>query len=72
MAGLAQIRPGTLLDIAGAVEDRVLRAGSVLLRITPGGVGRNLHEEPSVFNFEPMPSQCDFAAWDDPGGGTHP
>jgi len=53
MAGLAQIRPGnTLLDIAGAVEDRVLEGGfSVVEDYTGHGVGRNLHEEPSVFNF---------------------
>jgi methionyl aminopeptidase len=53
MAGLAQIRSGnTLLDIAGAVEDRVLEGGfSVVEDYTGHGVGRNLHEEPSVFNF---------------------
>ncbi len=53
MAGLAQIRAGnTLLDIAGAVEDHV-RANhfSVVEDYTGHGVGRNLHEEPSVFNF---------------------
>ena len=53
MAGLAQIRAGnTLLDIAGAVEDRVHEGGfSVVEDYTGHGVGRNLHEEPSVFNF---------------------
>ena len=53
MAGLAQIRSGnTLLDIAGAVEDRVHEGGfSVVEDYTGHGVGRNLHEEPSVFNF---------------------
>lgn len=53
MAGLAQIRSGnTLLDIAGAVEDRVHQGGfSVVEDYTGHGVGRNLHEEPSVFNF---------------------
>ncbi|GCE64352.1 type I methionyl aminopeptidase [cyanobiont of Ornithocercus magnificus] len=53
MAGLKQIRPGnTLLDIAGAIEDHVLTNGfSVVEDYTGHGVGRNLHEEPSVFNF---------------------
>ena len=53
LAGLAQIRAGnTLLDIAGAVEDRVREDGfSVVEDYTGHGVGRNLHEEPSVFNF---------------------
>ena len=53
MAGLAQIRAGnTLLDIAGAVEDHVLaNQFSVVEDYTGHGVGRNLHEEPSVFNF---------------------
>ena len=53
MAGLAKIKAGnTLLDIAGAVEDHVLANGySVVEDYTGHGVGRNLHEEPSVFNF---------------------
>ena len=53
MAGLAQIRAGnTLLDIAGAVEDHVkANQFSVVEDYTGHGVGRNLHEEPSVFNF---------------------
>ena len=53
MAGLAQIKAGnTLLDIAGAVEDHVRANGfSVVEDYTGHGVGRNLHEEPSVFNF---------------------
>jgi len=53
MAGLGQIRAGrTLLDIAGAVQDRVEADGfSVVEDYTGHGVGRNLHEEPSVFNF---------------------
>ncbi|MFM7325883.1 MAG: type I methionyl aminopeptidase [Nodosilinea sp.] len=51
-AGIAQVRPGnTLLDIAGAIEDSVLSAGfSVVEGFTCHGVGRNLHEAPSVFN----------------------
>jgi methionyl aminopeptidase len=53
MAGLSKIRAGnTLLDIAGAVEDHVKAHGySVVEDYTRHGVGRNLHEEPSVFNF---------------------
>ena len=53
MAGLSQVKAGnTLLDIAGAVEDHVKANGfSVVEDYTGHGVGRNLHEEPSVFNF---------------------
>ena len=53
MAGLSQIRAGnTLLNIAGAVEDHVkANQFSVVEDYTGHGVGRNLHEEPSVFNF---------------------
>ena len=53
MAGLSQVKAGnTLLDIAGAVEDHVKSNGfSVVEDYTGHGVGRNLHEEPSVFNF---------------------
>ena len=53
MAGLNQVKAGnTLLDIAGAVEDHVNANGfSVVEDYTGHGVGRNLHEEPSVFNF---------------------
>tara|TARA_Y100000589_G_scaffold258362_1_gene247696 strand:+ start:630 stop:1469 length:840 start_codon:yes stop_codon:yes gene_type:complete len=52
-AGLKKIRSGnTLLDIAGAIEDVVIKNGfSVVEDYTGHGVGRNLHEEPSVFNF---------------------
>jgi methionyl aminopeptidase len=53
MQGLRQIKAGnTLLDIAGAVQDHVEANGfSVVEDYTGHGVGRNLHEEPSVFNF---------------------
>ena len=53
MAGQNQVKAGnTLLDIAGAVEDHVKANGfSVVEDYTGHGVGRNLHEEPSVFNF---------------------
>ena len=52
-AGLNKIKAGnTLLDIAGAIEDIVKKNGfSVVEDYTGHGVGRNLHEEPSVFNF---------------------
>ena len=52
-AGLSKIKEGnTLLDIAGAVEDVVVSNDfSVVEDYTGHGVGANLHEEPSVFNF---------------------
>ena len=53
MGGLAQVRAGnTLLDIAGAVQDHVEAQGyAVVEDYTGHGIGRNLHEEPSVFNY---------------------
>lgn len=52
-AGIEQVKAGnTLLDVAGAIEDCVHRYGySVVEDFTGHGVGRNLHEPPSVFNF---------------------
>lgn len=52
-AGIAQVKAGNdLLDIAGAIEDYVHKQGySVVENYTGHGVGRNLHEEPAVFNF---------------------
>ena len=52
-AGIKQVKPGnTLLDIAGAIEDSVkANRFSVVEEFTGHGVGRNLHEEPAVFNF---------------------
>ncbi len=52
-SGLSKIKSGiTLLDVAGAIEDVVNSNGfSVVEDYTGHGVGRNLHEEPSVFNF---------------------
>ena len=52
-AGMKRIKDGnTLLDIAGAVQDHVEANGyAVVEDYTGHGVGRNLHEEPSVFNF---------------------
>ena len=50
---IAQVKAGAhLLDLAGAVEDHVKGSGfSVVEEYTGHGVGRNLHEDPSVFNF---------------------
>jgi methionyl aminopeptidase len=52
-AGIDRVKAGNyLLDIAGAIEDVVKANGySVVEDYTGHGVGRNLHEEPSVFNF---------------------
>lgn len=51
--GIEQVKPDNyLLDIAGAIEDHVKASGySVVEDYTGHGVGRNLHEAPSVFNF---------------------
>ncbi|MCS6812741.1 MAG: type I methionyl aminopeptidase [Cyanobacteria bacterium] len=51
--GIEQVKAGNcLLDIAGAVQDHVEAHGYVVVEDYTGhGVGRNLHEEPSVFNF---------------------
>jgi methionyl aminopeptidase len=53
MKGLARIKAGnTLFDIASAVQDHVEAHGyAVVEDYTGHGVGRNLHEEPSVFNY---------------------
>lgn len=50
--GIEQVKAGNqLMDIAGAVEDYVNANGfSVVEQYTGHGVGRNLHEAPSVFN----------------------
>jgi methionyl aminopeptidase len=51
--GIERVKAGAyLLDLAGAIQDHVEAAGfSVVEEFTGHGVGRNLHEEPSVFNF---------------------
>lgn len=51
--GIEQVKPGAyLLDLAGAIEDYVKASGfKVVEDYTGHGVGRNLHEEPSVFNY---------------------
>ncbi|MGH2415389.1 MAG: type I methionyl aminopeptidase, partial [Microcystaceae cyanobacterium] len=51
--GIAQVKAGNdLMTIAGAIEDHVkANKFTVVEDFTGHGVGRNLHEEPSVFNF---------------------
>lgn len=50
--GIEQVKAGNyLMDIAGAIQDYVEKNGfSVVENFVGHGVGRNLHEEPSVFN----------------------
>jgi methionyl aminopeptidase len=50
--GIAQVKAGNcLLDIAGAIQDHAEQHGfRIVEEFTGHGVGRNLHEEPSVFN----------------------
>ncbi|VEP18479.1 Methionine aminopeptidase C [Hyella patelloides LEGE 07179] len=51
--GIEQVKAGNfLLDVAGAIEDHAKGNGySVVEEYTGHGVGKNLHEPPSVFNF---------------------
>lgn len=51
--GIEEVKAGAyLMDIAGAVQDCIEGHGfSVLENYTGHGIGRNMHEEPSVFNF---------------------
>jgi methionyl aminopeptidase len=51
--GIEQVKAGNyLMDLAGAIQDHVEANGfSIVEDFTGHGVGRNLHEEPSVFNF---------------------
>lgn len=51
--GIEQVKAGNyLMDIAGAIQDWVEANGFAIVEdFTGHGVGRNLHEEPSVFNF---------------------
>jgi methionyl aminopeptidase len=51
--GIEQVKAGNyLLDIAGAIQDHAEANGfKVVEEFTGHGVGRNLHEEPSVFNI---------------------
>lgn len=50
--GIEQVKAGNyLMDLAGAIQDHVSANGfKVVEDFTGHGVGRNLHEEPSVFN----------------------
>ncbi|NET43088.1 type I methionyl aminopeptidase [Okeania sp. SIO2B3] len=50
--GIEQVKAGAyLLDLAGAIQDHVEANGfRIVEEFTGHGVGRNLHEEPSVFN----------------------
>ncbi|MEL4897561.1 type I methionyl aminopeptidase [Crocosphaera sp. Alani8] len=52
-AGINEVKAGKYLaDIAGAIEDVVKTYGySVVEGYTGHGVGKNLHEEPPVFNY---------------------
>lgn len=51
--GIEQVKAGNyLMDIAGAIQDHVEANNFVVVEnFTGHGVGRNLHEEPSVFNY---------------------
>jgi len=51
--GIEQVKAGNyLMDLAGAIQDCVVANGfSIVEDFTGHGVGRNLHEEPSAFNF---------------------
>lgn len=51
--GIEQVKAGNyLIDLAGAIQDHVEANGFCIVEdFTGHGVGRNLHEEPSVFNF---------------------
>ncbi|EFA68420.1 type I methionyl aminopeptidase [Cylindrospermopsis raciborskii S07] len=52
-AGIEQVKADAhLADIAGGIEDYVKTTGfNVVEQFTGHGVGRNLHEEPAVFNY---------------------
>ncbi len=51
--GIEQVKAGAyLLDIAGAIEDHAKAHNFSIVEVFTGhGVGRNLHEEPHVFNY---------------------
>ena len=52
-AGIAQVRPGARLgDIGAAIERHAKKQGYSVVREYCGhGIGREMHEEPSVLNF---------------------
>ena len=51
--GIKMVKPGnSIFDMAGVIEDIVSSYGfSVVEEYTGSGIGRSLHEEPSIFNF---------------------
>jgi len=51
--GIEKARPGNRLgDIGNAIESHVVKRGfSIAEGLTGHGIGRELHEEPSVFNY---------------------
>ena len=53
LAGIEQVRPGARMgDVSAAIQQTAERAGfSVVRQLVGHGIGRNLHEEPSVPNF---------------------
>jgi methionyl aminopeptidase len=53
MAGIAQVKPGNHLgDVSAAIQKVVEEAGySVVRQFVGHGIGRKLHEEPSIPNF---------------------
>ena len=53
MAGLSKVKNGALLEEAsGAIEDVAIEYGMGIVRQYGGhGVGRNMHEEPFIFNY---------------------
>ena len=53
VAGIEQVRPGARLgDVSSAIQQTAEAAGfSVVRQFVGHGIGRNLHEEPSIPNF---------------------
>jgi len=51
--GIAQAKPGnTMGDIGHAIEETIKRGGAKVIEgLTGHGVGNQLHEEPTVYNF---------------------
>ncbi len=51
--GIGKVKAGAfLLELAGAIQDHTMAHGyKIVEEFTGHGVGRNLHEEPAVFNF---------------------
>lgn len=51
--GIELIKPGThLVDVCGAIEDHIVKHGYTYpLEFTGHGIGRHLHEDPSIPNY---------------------